>query len=168
MVYNAEMMKKLIISLTLALSFSFVNAEKYPALKVKDYKNVKVVVERMDTDSNTGITAKDIENKIKLTLLRNGFKLSEQKGKDYIYINLNLMPVNDKVNDVYKISILYEKLSFNHFDTVAEQDAAGLIFTPDQGVYESIGIANKKSTITSRVNDHLEKFLVDYMESNIE
>ena len=59
-------MKKLIILLTLALSFSFVNAEKYPALKVKDYKNVKVVVERMDTDSNTGITAKDIENKIKL------------------------------------------------------------------------------------------------------
>ena len=58
-------MKKLITLLTLALSFSFADARKYPALKVKDYKNINLVIEEIGK-SNTGLTKEEITTEVKL------------------------------------------------------------------------------------------------------
>ena len=160
-------MKKLIILLTLALSFSFVNAEKYPSLKAKDYKNVRVSIEGIDK-SHTGLTNKDIVNKVKLTLLKNGFKISDEKGKDLIHVNVWVMAINNRPNDAYVIKIRYLKFSSNHFDHYSEMKSAGVLFTPDQGEYSRFAITQNKSEITDDLSDTLEEFLVDYIESNIE
>ena len=58
-------MKKLIILLTLALSFSFADAKKYSSLKVKDYKNINLVIEEIGK-SNTGLTKEEITTEVKL------------------------------------------------------------------------------------------------------
>ena len=97
-------MKKLIILLTLALSFSLADAKKYTSLKVKDYKNVEVLIEDI-AKSNSGITKKDIQNKVKLILLRNGFKTSSKAGKDFIYVYVNIFPLNNTRSDIFQIDI---------------------------------------------------------------
>ena len=160
-------MKKLITLLTLALSFSFADAEKYPSLKVKDYKNVRVIIEDI-RKSNTGLTKQDIQNKVKLTLLKNGFKTINNVGTDFIYINVNLINLNDRVNDVYSISIDYRKYSSNHFNTFADRNKVGEIFIPFQGIYSTAGINYQKSDILDQLQSRLELFLIDYMESNTE
>jgi hypothetical protein len=58
-------MKKLIILLTLALSFSFADAKKYSSLKAKDYKNIVGLVEGI-SKSNTGLTKEEITTEVKL------------------------------------------------------------------------------------------------------
>ena len=160
-------MKKLIILLTLALSFSYADAKKYTSLKAKDYKNVRVSIEDIDK-SHTGLTKKDIVNKVKLTLLKNGFYISDEKGKDIIHVNVWVMAIINRPNDAYVIRIRYLKFSSNHFENYSERKSAGVIFTPDQGEYSRFAITENKSKITDDLSDTLEEFLVDYIESNIE
>ena len=159
-------MKKLIILLTLVLSFSFANAEKHSGLKAKDYKNVKVIIEDI-SKSNTGLTNKDVENKVKLTLLKNGFKISNEIGKDFIYVQVYVMAMKDGTNDIYTIDVNYMKFSDNHFDSYKEKESAGSIFKPQQGIYSVFAITYEKSAITDNISSRLESFLVDYIESNI-
>ena len=160
-------MKKLIILLTLALSFSFADAKVYTSLKAKDYKNVQVIVEEIPK-SNSGITKKDIQNKVKLILLRNGFKTSNEIGKDFIYIYVNVMPLNNARSDAFSLDISYIKFADNHFDSTLEKNSSGSMFKPDQGNYGTIGFTNESSLILTGISKYFEKFLVDYMESNIE
>ena len=110
----------------------------------------------------------DIENKVKLTLLRNGFKISNGvHGKDFLHIWVQVNPLK-KPSDIVVLDISYMKFSANHFDSIAEKDSAGVIFKPLQGYYSTQGLVPNKSHITDSLNRLLEKFLVDYMESNIE
>jgi hypothetical protein len=158
-------MKKLIILLTLALSFSFVNAEKYQGLKVKYYKNIQFLVEDL-VKSNSEIKVADIETELKLTLFKYGIKGNEEKGEsDYLYIDLDLMPLRGRTEDAYFITISYCKYASNHKVDVKE---TGFLFTPYQGQYQTIGIAQNKNDIIDGLETALKKFIVDYIESNTE
>ena len=159
-------MKKLIILLTLALSFSFANAKVYPSLKVKDYKSLKIIIENIGK-SNSGITEKEITTEVKLILLQNGIK-SERKSWDYLYINVNVLPYTDGINDIFYIDIEYRKYASEHKDKIIDSNLTGELFAPDQGIYKTLGIAGNKKFIIETINEKLKLFILDYMESNIE
>ena len=67
-------MKKLITLLTLALSFSFADAKSWRGLKVKDHKNLNVILYELNR-GNIGLTEEDIAKEVKLLFLQNGIKI---------------------------------------------------------------------------------------------
>jgi hypothetical protein len=44
----------------------------------------------------------------------------------------------------------------------------GVSYIPDQGIYSSLGMGYQKEFILGFLRSQLKKFLVDYLESNIE
>jgi hypothetical protein len=117
--------------------------------------------------SNTGLTKEEITTEVKLILLQNGIK-SEKKSGDYLYINVDLLPHPNGINDFFNIDIKYRKFSHNHEDKIIDSNVTGRFFTPEQGNYGNIGIASNKKFIIESINKYLKKFILDYLESNIE
>ena len=166
-------MKKLIILLTLALSISFADAAKYPALKVKDYKNLNIVIDSLPK-SNCGLTIKDIETEIKLLFIQNGIKPKIGTG-NHLYIAIGILELEKSDGDVFDVKIEYIRSGAEHpflDDPISFQDKilphTGWKWKPQQGDYNSLGISHRKSFILDALKSNLKKFLVDYIESNIE
>lgn len=168
--FHNNNMKKLITFITLALSLSFVNAKVYPGLKVKDHKNLSLVIEG-GIRTNTGITYEEIKSTIQLLLPTFGIKEDKRPGQDHLHIQLAIADVStskDRKSDIIHIKLTYRKRTYRHFGRVEDQLNLGAIFVPEQGNYYDFGVVSSKSEILNGLGVVLKRFMDDYIESNIE
>ena len=173
-------MKKLIILLTLALSFSFADAKNYTPLKDKDYKNLPVAVV-VQGKANTKLVKDEVTSSVKLLLLRNGIKPLSPKNivnGGFLVVYVTIAPFKDDNYDVFSIQTLYivgiqecaDRLGIDRADVEQRLKLAKVLSdtpTPAQGDYNSLGYANTKRLIIEEVEKTLKKFIVDYLESNL-
>jgi hypothetical protein len=151
-----------LFALVLCLGISNGFGKVWPGLKVNgDFRNILLVVEHIAP--NDLVTHKDIENTVKLRLFSNNIKTIDWRT-DYLYVNVSVLPISNS-NVVYNIKVEFNKRS--KFYGVSES-VAGSTFAPSQGAYGSIGSCYSKDTLLSSVKGAIDRFLVDYIESNME
>lgn len=155
------------ITTLLALLFcsSFTsNAEIYPGMKViGGYKALDVSFAPVNRNQ-FGLTQEDVERTVKLRLLTNGIKTVGRTKLHYLYIDVNTL---ESQNDtIFDIDLKLKKYSDAYG---VSRNAAGFVFIPNQSSYGSVGIINtSKSFILESLLNALDKFLLDYLESNME
>ena len=155
-------MKAILTFLTLALFASPLLAKKYPGLKVKgNYKELRVVVENVPNNT-LGLAEEDVERAVKLRLLANGIKGTKTISVHYLYVDVAVLTGPN----AFKIDIFLQKFSDAYG---VDEKVAGAYFLPEQGYYGTLGTAGRsKQYILEALNEKLDKFLLDYLESNIE
>ena len=114
--------------------------------------------------NNLGITKEEILTEIKLVCLQNGIKESKELKNYYLYLNFNTLPLKENVGDLFNIDFEYTK-SCKTPEMIKQN---GSYYVPEQDEYGTLGIADKKEFILENIRKQLKKFLVDYLESNIE
>jgi len=151
-----------LLALVLSLGVSNGFGKVYPGLKVLgDFRQIQLLVE--DISPNKLVTHKEIVNTAKLRLFSNNIKTLEF-GPEYIYLNVNLLPLNDGVNFVYNIKLALTKSSSTYG---VSKTVAGVVFEPNQGEYGYVGICHDKSNLLDAIKSRIDMFLVDYLESNM-
>jgi hypothetical protein len=154
------MKNKILLTLVLLIP-SLCFGKEFVGLKDKNYKYLRLIVKDIGK-SNTGITKDAIQTELQLLVLNNGIKPSK-KGKDsFLWVNVNIIPLDDKKHDVFSIQVEYVKYPLDGF-----KQHTGYSYTPEQGDYSQFGITGEKREIISYLQIELKKFLVDYLESNI-
>jgi len=137
-------------------------AKKYASLKVPDYKNLDVLVEKI-RENKTGLTEEKVENAVKLRLLGNGIKAKKNSVTHYLYVNVNVL----SNGTAFSVRVEFKRYSFAYPKEISAQ--TGLVFRPLQGSYTSLGRSEgSASFIIESINEVLDSFLLDYLESNIE
>jgi len=137
-------------------------AKKYTSLKVPDYKNLSIVVETVG-ENKMGLTTEKVENAVKLRLLGNGIKRKNGSTSHYLYVRLTVFPNGT----AFSVSVEFSRFSFAYPKEIS--DKTGSKFVPDQGTYSMLGLAGgSASHIIASINEQLDEFLLDYLESNIE
>ena len=87
-----------LFALVLYLGISTGFGKVYPGLKVLgDFRKLQLVVE--DINSNKFVTHDEIVNTAKLRLFANNIKV-KAFDSDYLYLNVNVLPLIDGVNFV--------------------------------------------------------------------
>ena len=155
-------MKQLSILITLLVISSLaLSGEVYEGLKVKgDYKKLGIIIEKV-RENEAGLTTELVERAVKLKLLSNGIK-SPTYHPSYLYVVVRIL--DDGTS--YSFHICLEKNSAAYG---VDKSVAGIAFRPYQAVYGSMGKAGKSSDfILNHLNERLDKFLLDYLESNME
>jgi hypothetical protein len=152
--------------LTYLLCFSistFASARIYPSLKVLgDYKVVPVLIEPPPRN-NLKLSYSDIERSVKLKLLGSGLKVSPTwKGIKHLLV-ISITPLDQGDGSMLSIDVNLQKFSKEYN---VDQSVAGTAFTPEQGTYSCVGYTENKSSALTWLNEKLEEFLIDYLESN--
>lgn len=157
-------MKILILfALVLSLGISIGSGKVYQGLKVKgDFRKVQLLVE--DVNPNGIVTKQDIENTVKLKLFSNNIK-TIPIGSENLYLQVIILPMDNGVNFVYSTLLELKKWSF---DYGVSESVAGPLFAPHQGIYFQTGICRSKDKFLSNIKEIVDRFLVDYIESNME
>lgn len=151
-----------LFALILCLGISNVFGEVHPGLKVKgDFRGMQLVVE--DIGPNKLLTREDIVNTVKLRLFSNNIKTKEV-GSEFLYVKVKVMELDDGVNYVFDVGIELIKRSYAY---EVSKSVAGITFTPRQGAYGALGICYTKDRLLSSVKGSIDRFLVDYLESNM-
>jgi hypothetical protein len=141
-------------------------AKKYTSLKVSDYKNLKIIVEEIGKNK-AGVTGELVERAVKLRLMGNEIKIkppSLVKWPDcYLYVRVSILPEGT----AYDIDVVLRRYG----DTlpVEAQAKTGIYFAPEQRTYGGFGTCGQDSSyVIGHLNRQLDKFILDYLESNIE
>ena len=151
-----------LFALVLCLGISTGFGKVYPGLKVLgDFRKLHLVVE--DINSNKFVTHDEIVNTAKLRLFANNIK-TQEFGSEYLYLNVNLVPLIDGVNFVYNVHLAFTKSSSTYG---VSKTVAGVVFKPQQGQYSYVGVTRDKSDLLDAIITRIDKFLVDYIESNM-
>jgi hypothetical protein len=159
--------KIVLLTILLTVFSSFAWAKKYEGLKVLgDYKTLKVVVESI-TKNSAGLTTEDARRTVKLRLLANGIKTTEDAlSTHYLYVQVSILPITVGGRNVgYGLFLEFQLVKFSD-DYKVPHKAVGVSFTPQQGPYSGIMITQKQN-IQRDINHYLEMFLLDYLESNV-
>ena len=153
-----------LVCLLLSLLASVGWAKKYTSLKVPNYKILNALVEVV-TENKTGLTTEKVENALKLRLLGNGIKTNTETESlsHYLYVNVNVLPNGA----AYNVTVEFRRYVFGYPKEISDQ--TGIRFSPQQGTYNVLGLTGgSASFIIEALNGALDKFLLDYLESNIE
>ena len=157
-------MKQFSILITLLVVSSLALSGKvYPGLKVKgDYKNLNILVEGIPENA-ANLTKEKVEKTVKLRLLRNGIKTAaDGYFPHYLYVNINI----SSKGTFYGFDIQLWKYAGQYG---LDQSITGFSFMPSQGAYGSIGLAGQDfSHVIKHLEDILDSFILDYLESNME
>jgi hypothetical protein len=152
-----------LFALILCLGISNGFGKVYPGLKVLgDFRKIQLLVE--DVTPNKLVTYKEIVNTAKLKLFANNIK-ANAFDSEYVYLNVNVMPLDDGVNFVFYVGLALKKSSSTYG---VSKTVAGVVFKPNQGQYGYVGICSDKSSLLDAIKLRIDKFLVDYIESNME
>ena len=155
-------MKQLSILITLLISLGFSSAcwgEVYESLKVTNYKNIHLLVNPVE-DNCLGISADKIKLLTKLKLLRNSIK-TVSVSNPFIYIVVSVIDVDiggEKLGAAYNIKINLQDLGFE------KEGAYSNSLTMEGG----LGIGNSYKTFERDFEEYLDKFILNYLESNME
>lgn len=155
-------MKQLSILITLLIGLGFSSAcwgEVHESLKVTNYKNIQLLVKPVE-DNCLGISAKNIELLTKLKLLRNGIK-TVSDSNPFIYIDVSVIDVNvggKKFGAAYKIEI-------NLQDSGFEKEG---VYSNSLTLEGGLCIGNSYKTFERDFEEFLDKFILNYLESNME
>lgn len=152
--------------LTYLLCFSistFASARIYPGLKVLgNHKEIPVLIEPPG-ENNLNLSYSDIERSVKLKLLGNGIKVRDNwNGIKHILV-VAITPLDKGDGSMLSINVQLRKFSKEYN---VDQSVAGVAFEPEQGSYDIIGYSYKKSSALTWLNEKVEEFLIDYLESN--
>jgi len=152
--------------LTYLLCFSistFASARIYPGLKVLgNHKEIPVLIEPPG-ENNLNLSFYDIERSVKLKLLGNGIKVRNNwNGIKHILV-VAITPLDKGDGSMLSIDVQLRKFSKEYN---VDQSVAGVAFEPEQGSYDIIGYSYKKSSALTWLNEKVEEFLIDYLESN--
>jgi hypothetical protein len=154
------MILRVLIVVAIGLNFTFAaKADEWEGLILKgDYKNLPVYV-RMIKDGP--ISYDEVYNAIKLRLLANNIKPSKWnvESPHCLYANVFL---GEEVN-AFHINLYLQKRS----SIYAKPQLIGPLFKPWQGTYSILGTGQSKTLIKEGLNDCLDAFLLDYIESNM-
>ena len=152
--------------LTYLLCFSistFASARIYPSLKVLgDHKVVPVLIEP-PPGNNLKLSYSDIERSVKLKLLGSGLKVSPTWKDIKHLLVISITPLDKGDGSMLSINVQLRKFSKEYN---VDQSVAGVAFEPEQGSYDIIGYSYKKSSALTWLNEKVEEFLIDYLESN--
>ena len=144
--------------------------EEFEGLVVRgDHKKLQVYVYN-DTDT---ITTDEVMRAVKLRCLANGITTSKWEGYSksphHIVVTINAIKVRlgDKVMG-YAAAFNVDLLKSTRY-YVSKPQYLGREFKPEQGDYGGVGIIglDGKSRFIEIINQYLDKFLLDYLESNI-
>ena len=146
----------LIISL-LSLFASVGLAKKIDFLKIPDYKNIDLVVELINPN-HLGITKDKVTTTSKLRLIRNGLKI-DPNNLNYIYIcviALDVVVGSEKLGCAVDLEIFFQKVE------------NGIHKTTTYSSIRSLGLDVKYEDFQETLEDCLDKFILNYLESNME
>lgn len=153
-------MKQLSILITVLISLGFSSVclgAVHKSLKVPNYKNIQLIVDPI-TENNVGITSAKIKLATKLRLLRNGIK-TVSDSNPVLFVDIQVIDVIVGTRDkgvAYSIRITLEK-----FEGLASYSD---LMTSQGG----IGLDDDYKTFEEDFLNYLDKFILDYLESNME
>ena len=149
-----------LFALVLSLGISNGYAEKYEGLRVKgDYKFLPLMC---DVKESPLISKDEIIRTIKLKLLSFNIKTKDSHYTDThdLYCNINYKSGSNVMN-------IYFVLSKDSKAYGISNKYVGPVFKPSQGRYASLNFATTKQDILRAINKDLDRFIVDYLESNM-
>jgi len=152
------------LSILLLFSTSFLNfalGKEYDGLVVNgNYKDLAIFISV--GHNKWDLKHQDFHNTVKLRLLANGIKGRKPvMGEEPHVLVMNFNSLDNMFTfDVYlaKFPQAYIEDEFHLF---------GAVIRPEQGEYGWMGTNPKKSDIINSLNEVLDLFLFDYLESNI-
>ena len=159
-------LRSIFLIVLLNLICASVHAEKYEGLKVLgNYKELHYLIEYVG-ENNIGLTDGDIESLVKLRLLSAGIKPIKGDGvhskKHYMHVDVRCT----KDGVLFRNNVELAKISRLYG---VPYEKAGRSFTPLQGSYGNFGTSGrKKNYILESAGRSIDKFLLDYLESNLE
>lgn len=154
--------------LRLFLMFSFVFvlspiciAEQFSGLKVHgDYKYLTPLVAKVGKNK-ADITEDDLLRIAKIRLMKEGINPVRSKTP-YHYLWVELLIVGKGTKFSLELSLKKSAQAYGH-----DYKVIGDFFKPPQGTYGTIGDAKKnKKYILKALDKALEKFILDYIDSN--
>ena len=155
-------MKQLSILITLLISLGLSSTcwgKVFKSLKVPNYKNIQVLVEDVHENS-VGITSENIETAAKLKLLRNGVKLTPLSNP-YIYVSINVVDVT--------LGARVLGVAYNIIIGLSKYDIEkGYTYTPLDSSISAIGLSTNLEDFRAYLDNCLDKFILNYLESNME
>ena len=157
------MILRVLLFAGISLNFAFVGkAEEYNGLIVEgDYRKLNVLCQVYE--NQWGITKTDFERAIKLRFLGNRLKMLPLPDDSSLW--MHYLKVNfECVGDVFILELKLKKMSKVYAKSTF---SLGAIVEPMQGTYGSFGKTPDKSDIMEKLNGCLDRFLLDYLESNI-
>lgn len=107
-----------------------------------------------------GLTDVDVFQAVKLRLLANGIKVGTNFAHQ-LYVRVGVL----SDSNAFDLHVVLVKFSSAYG---VDKEVAGFTFRPSQGAYGSLGTARSKQFILEALNEKLDAFLLDYLESNIE
>jgi hypothetical protein len=152
-----------------SLFASFAGAKVFDGLVIPngEYRTLPIAV--FVTPNTLGLGEDDVYRATKLRLLANKIQTIEIKSaKDFnesgyfLFVAVNFL--GDR--NIFSTTIELKKdtrknlKQVNHF--------LGTFITPEQDSYDGFGIASSDTTVINSLNGRLDKFLLDYLESNLQ
>lgn len=139
------------------------NGEAYPGLKViGNHKELCFSI--IFQDGGTDLTKDSFERAIKLRLIKNGIKplKPNSTAKHFLLVKLQQL----ESDGIFRIGVTLSKISERNG---VSPEIAGFSFTPSQGPYSFIGKSRQNGVyIIESLEEALDMFILNYLESNIE
>jgi hypothetical protein len=161
------MHKSILFTLSLTIA-QVLSGKVYQGLKViGDYKDLPIAIHFAPYETKPSELEKDLHRAVKLKMLSSGFRFkysTEGNKKHYLEIRVSYM----KENRAFASSIALVKLS-ESYTSKENRVFIGDAFHPEQGGYDIHGISvdGKGDDMVREISKSLERFLIDYLESNL-
>ena len=157
-----------LIALALLVSFS-ASSFAYNNYKVLgNYKELKIMVEGVNENS-VGVTEEDLERTLKLRLMKNGIKPhTDYKvgDKHFLYLIVNIM--DEKGGYSASLGVSLRKYSFHYVSPDHGASGGHIPNSFVSGYVNALVVGSKKSHLLESVEKYLDKFILKYLEANME
>ena len=155
-----------LIALALLLSFP-ASSFAYDNYKVLgNYKELRVIVEEV-RENSVGVTEEDLERTLKLRLMRNGIKpITDSASKHYLYFRLTILDVIGGF--AASVDINLRKLSGFYLSPAHGVSFDHIPSTFQSGGLSSVITGSEKSQVLGIVEKYIDKFILAYLEANME
>jgi hypothetical protein len=160
-------MNPIIFSLTLFIfltifSFSVLRAAKFSGLKVHGDHGVLEPIVSEVPKNRSGVTRKDILKRVRLKLLESGIKPEAPLYKTH-FMEVDFVILSGGTSFALEVSLKKMAQAYGY-----DPKKVGKIITLPQGKYGVFGNAGRdKSYVLDAVDEVVEKFIVDYKDSNL-
>ncbi len=160
-------MNPIIFSLTLFIflsifSMSELRAAKFSGLKVHGDHGVLEPIVSEVPKNRSGVTRKDILKRVRLKLLESGIKPEAPLYKTH-FMEVDFVILSGGTSFALEVSLKKMAQAYGY-----DPKKVGKIITLPQGKYGVFGNAGRdKSYVLDAVDEVVEKFIVDYKDSNL-
>ena len=149
-----------LLLLCFTLFASFVGAEEYDGLVVHgSYKELPLGIALRDND--WGLKTEDLNRIVKLRLLANGIRSRSFVESDSHFLGITF----SAYGNVFNLTVALVKKTSSYVKN--EKNFLGYSVRPEQGTYAWFGHYYDKKAVIDAINETLDKFLIDYLESNL-